>query len=276
MARATNVPDLLAHLGRLLDEGLPEGVMRRAVLDADGTLWGADHGLEAMRTQARHGLLQPEVRTGPLAAWIGGLGLALPDDADLAMEALIRWIEDGTFDEVARRTGRDVVELWADVWAMHAWIYAGCREVDVEAHGERVWRDVVKASVFPETAPLLEGLAALGLEPTLVSASPEPILRAAAAELGIPRERVLGMATDVDDEGRLLARVPSPTWGPGKVRALDERVGPAPVRPLFAAGDSVAGGDRPLLERALVRVAVRPQGVHKAAADVDDELWLLG
>jgi len=82
---------------------------------------------------------------------------------------------------------------------------------------------------------LIDYLRGAGWEVFVVSASPQPVVEAAAALYGVPADHVLGVGTAMRDE-RLTSDVLAPvTWRQGKADALRARTG---LRPTLALGDA--------------------------------------
>ena len=190
----------------------PGGV---AAFDADGTLWREDVG-EAF---LRH---------------LVGLGwVRLPDGRD-PYEAYERAVQRD------KRTG----------YMYAAQLQAGLSEAEVAAEAERFARSWVPPRLVRAALELRAACLEAGLRPVVVSASPLPIVRAAAPLAGFGD--FAGIAVCVRD-GRFTAEVLEPvTYAEGKVEAA---AGFGPL--ILACGDSL-GGDLPLLSAARIAAVVAP------------------
>ena len=205
----------------------PGGV---AAFDADGTLWREDVG----ETFLRH---------------LVGIGwVRLPDGRD-PYEAYERAVERD------KRTGY----LYA------AQLQAGLDEAEVAAEADRFARSWVPPRLVRAALELRAACSEAGLRPVVVSASPLPIVRAAAPLAGFTD--FAGIAVRVRD-GRFTAEVLEPvTYAEGKVQAA-ARFGPL----IVACGDSLAG-DLPLLSAARVPVVVAPSTGSPLATEAHHRGW---
>lgn len=229
-----------------------------AVFDLDNTLIWGDISFAFLEYQVRSGrygfdparandLLSPEAREafGRIAAardeasreaarrdavfhvlrgyeelWSSGREV----EACAYLARLLRGLE----PEQARQLGRDAL---ADALARPRCLRRhvpsqGDRAPIVEETGIRLRRDMLQ---------MVRRLQNAGWEVWVVSASPGPVVEAVAERHGISRDRVLAVTLDVVG-GVLADRVLSPvTWGPGKVQAIEQRIGRVPV---LAFGDA--------------------------------------
>ena len=190
----------------------PGGV---AAFDADGTLWREDVGDAFLRHLVGIG-------------WV-----RLPDGRD-PYEAYERAVERD------KRSG----------YAYAAQLQAGLDEAEVAAEAERFARSWVPRRLVRAALELRAACVESGLRPVVVSASPLPIVRAAAPLAGF--SDFAGIAVRVRDS-HFTAEVLDPvTYAEGKVQAA-ARFGPL----IVACGDSLAG-DLPLLSAARVAAVVAP------------------
>jgi HAD superfamily phosphoserine phosphatase-like hydrolase len=179
-----------------------------AAFDADGTLWAGDAGEDL-----QHAL----VSEGALAA--------------------------ATRDEYERLLRVDM--LAAYVHATRA--LAGLEEAWLRDRARRLVERDVADRVYPEMRGLLTVLAARGVTPWVVSSSNRWVVEAGAATLGIPPERVLAMAVEVEG-GVLTGRLVLPAVArEGKAEALRSAL---PSPPALCAGNSVN-------DLAMLRLATR-------------------
>jgi phosphoserine phosphatase len=192
---------------------VPGGV---AAFDADGTLWREDVG---------EAFLKHLVALG----WV-----RLPDGRD-PYEAYERAVERD------RRTG----------YAYAAQLQAGLEEAKVAVEAERFARAWVPSRLIAATQELRAVCAKAGLRLVTVSASPLPIIRAAAPLAGFAECTAIQVAVE---RARFTSKVREPiVYAEGKVQAA-ARFGPLVV----ACGDSLTG-DLALLSAAKVAVAIAPR-----------------
>ena len=132
-----------------------------------------------------------------------------------------------------------------------AQLHAGLLAAQVDSEAARFAREWVPPRIVRAAQELLASCARAGLIPVVVSASPLPIVRAAAPLAGFTSWA--GIETRIDPAGRFTAEVVEPvTYADGKVRAAS-RFGPLTL----ACGDSLAG-DLALLSAAHIPVVVAP------------------
>lgn len=228
---------LFAELDAL---GIPPGSW--AATDADGTLWAADVADEAWQRVLREGRLRP---AGAAAVTRAAATAGVPTSGD--------GYADGEALYAAYLAG-DVGDPPL-IEAMTA-CYAGWTPDEARAFADELAGELVR-EVYATTPDLLRGLTARGLRVAVVSGSPGHLVAALLRALGAdPLPAVYG--TGLDPEGdRLGDRLRRPiTWEEGKVEALREALGGAPLA--VAWGDSY--GDLPLLEAAqALAVLVHPR-----------------
>ena len=203
-----------------------------AAFDADGTLWREDVGEAFLRHLISSG-------------WI-----RLPDGSD-PYRAYERAVERD------RRSG----------YAYAAQLQAGLEEAKVAVEAERFARTWIPPRLIAAAQQLRTACADAGLRLIVVSASPLPIVRAAAplggfSEWAAIEVRVRG--------GRFTDDVVKPVvYAEGKVEAA-ARFGSLAV----ACGDSLAG-DLALLSAAKVSVAVAPRGDSPLASEARRRGWFV-
>lgn len=143
----------------------------------------------------------------------------------------------------------------ATAYAYCAEVMAGREEAWLQEEARAFFAQRFAGRVFRYVRPLLARLAARGLEPWVVSASPRWLVQAGAVALGIPAGRVLAVSVPVEG-GRLGAVATQPVpCGPGKVRALEA----AGVRPFLALGNGEI--DAEMLASARHALAVAPRDI---------------
>jgi phosphoserine phosphatase len=209
--------------------------------DGDGTLWSGDVGEDFF-----FGIVDAERVTDAAAAEI----TRAADDAGIPPE------------KTPSRTARKIYDAYLAgrfdeqrVCELMTWICAGWTHADVEAFARGLVGHLFAGRVHPEVATVIAGARKLGLDVYVVSASPRPIVEAAAAVAGITAPHVLA-ATAVLEGDRYAASVQRPIpYGAGKAAALAATLG---TRPLLAAfGDNAF--DVEMLAMSARPVAVRPK-----------------
>lgn len=191
---------------------------RVAAFDCDGTLWSGDAGESFFSWEIKQGIISQT------------LGQKM-----LAMYAEYK----------AGRVSED--EMCGEMVTMHA----GMPEVELIRAATNFFESAFPGTIFPEMRDLVKRLLAAGCDVWAVSSSNEWVIRAAMKHFGIPENRVLAAAVEVDNgiiTDRLI-RMPS---GPGKPKAL--RAAKAQVDAAF--GNS--RWDTEMLEMARHAFAVNP------------------
>lgn len=201
-----------------------------AAFDADGTLWREDVGEAFLRHLAAIG-------------WV-----RLPDGSD-PYEAYERAVERD------KRTG----------YVYAAQLQEGLPEADVAAEADRFARSWVPPRLVRAAQGLRAACADSGLRPVVVSASPSPIVRAAASLAGFTESA--GIEVRVRS-GRFTAEALEPvTYAEGKVEAAS-RFGPLVV----ACGDSLTG-DLALLSAAPIPAVIAPAAGSPLATEARRRGW---
>lgn len=245
----SDVGEVLAALERALlawsDDARP-----MLVLDADGTLWTGDVGLDLFTRALAEGAFK-EVARDALAAEARANGVTL-DAAASATEAARALLE--AHDRGAYAHG--------PAYAMMAWAFAGFSEIELLAFAERVAEEVsVERRLIAETREVVTWAQRRGVSVTLCSASPKVIVDVGARLFDLTPEDVIAVTPCVRDGVLLPALIDGPLpYGEGKVARLrSER----PRHALLGAfGDSAA--DVHFLRLARVPVAVQPAPALRA------------
>lgn len=220
--------------------GAPGGAI---AFDGDGTLWSGDIGEDFFVA-----LLERE----------------LHDDAHeaLAREAAAASIDtSGTAREIAHRLhAAYLAGTFSEerICEIIAWAPAGWSDTDLDRFCEEVVvRIDLRARLHREALRVVEHARRAGVDVYLVSASPRPIVEAAARIVGIDLHNVTAVREVRDERGIVRTDVHRPIpYGEGKVTRLREMLGPD--RPLYAAfGDNAF--DVPMLREAAVSIAIRPK-----------------
>ncbi|HET7207117.1 MAG TPA: haloacid dehalogenase-like hydrolase [Terriglobales bacterium] len=157
-----------------------------AAFDCDGTLWAGDAGEGFFSWELDHGLVTPDV-------------------ADWARQRYADY----------RAGNVPETEMCGEMVFMHE----GLSENLVERAAIQYFDENFLGKIFPEMRNLISRLHEQGCDVWAVSSTNEWVIRAAMRYFGIPRERILAAAVEVND-GIItdhLVRVPS---GDGKPEAL--------------------------------------------------------
>jgi phosphoserine phosphatase len=204
-----------------------------AVFDADGTLWDTDIGEAFFNYQIRNS------------------GLSLPPDP---WKHYLDW----------KSKDPRAAYLWL------AQVSNGCAIHQVESWAEAAIRTLDVFPVFESQKRLIQYMHDLGYEVYVVTASVEWAVVPAAARLGIPKHRVLGIKTKIQN-GFVTSEQDGPiTWREGKATAILQATGGA--RPVFASGNTT--GDTALLETAThLQLAVRSRNAHTELAATETALY---
>ncbi|AGC41396.1 HAD superfamily hydrolase [Myxococcus stipitatus DSM 14675] len=227
-------------------EHTPGGVL---AFDGDGTLWSGDVGDELFMAVTGHDAVK-EQALPRLKAMAAAHGLTEEGGTSTLARRLFSAFEAGVVSQ------RDVCELGA--WMLAGWHADELRDFArgvVESHG-------LARRIQQETHRVLEWARACDIPCYVVSASPLPVVEAAARVVGLPPENVVA-TTPQESGGVVLPDVVSPIpYGPGKVSCLRART----QRPLYAAfGDNVF--DLEMMAASRVPVAVRPKARLLERAD---------
>lgn len=219
--------------------------------DGDGTLWSGDVGEDFFFGVLDSGKLT-DVAAGAIARAARDAGI----EEGASPSATARRIYDaylrGEFDEER-------------VCEVMTWVNAGWTHAATTAFVLALVSAAFTSRVHPEVASVIAAARAQGHEIFVVSASPRPIVEAAAAVCGIPAAHVLA-ATAVLEGDRYAASVHRPIpYGAGKAAALRQNLGDLPLRAAF--GDNAFDGE--MLAMSERPIAVRPkQRLIDRAADI--------
>jgi len=220
---------------------LEDGSRGALAFDGDGTLWSGDVGEDFF-----FGVLD----SGELT--------------DVAAEAIARVARDAGVEAggVPADTARRIYDAYLNgrfdeerVCELMTWINAGWTHAATTDFVLALINAAFASRVHPEVAAVIAAARAHGHELFVVSASPRPIVEAAAAVVGIPAARVIA-ATAVLEGDRYAAAVHRPIpYGAGKSEALRRARGDLPL--LAAFGDNAF--DAEMLASAERPIAVRPK-----------------
>lgn len=217
----------------------PSGVV---AFDGDGTLWSGDIGedfLEALLAEDAF-----SARAGALfTADAARFGVPAREGAKAQLTAIFEAYGHGRFPEDR-------------ICELIALAVAGRASSEIAAFSTRlVETRGLRSRLHGESVALLDEARALGLEAFVVSASPRPIVVAAARLVGVDPAHVLA-ATAHEEGGVSTDAIDAPIpYGPGKVVRLRGAIGDRVL--VLAAGDNVF--DLAMLGEAAVPVAIRPK-----------------
>lgn len=214
-------PQILDRIEKALDRVRAEGQSPVAAFDADGTLWKTDLGESFFKFQIENQL----VANLPPNPW-----------------------------EHYRK-----MKASGDPRPAYLWLAQICKDQRLE----KVWKwaeDCVQKMgslpIFEEQAQLIEWLHQQKVQVYVVTASVKWAVEPGALRLGIPRERVLGVATQVENGIVTDLQAGTITYREGKATALLEAT--SGTKPFFSSGNTM--GDEHLLEISSdVRLAVRSE-----------------
>jgi phosphatidylglycerophosphatase C len=210
--------------------------------DADGTLWSGDVGEDVFEL-AMNGALLREDAADALRREAAAFGFATRGNANELAERLFEGYLAGAYPE-------------REVCAMMSWCYAGfTRTVLIELARRAFAEKDLADRLHRELEPVFEFARDSGLRVVVVSASPDPVVRAAVELWSIGAEHVT--ASRAAEEGdRILPRLAAPVpYAEAKPVALRALVGEATLIGSF--GDNVFDID--LLQAAQLGVAIRPK-----------------
>ncbi|MCL2824048.1 MAG: haloacid dehalogenase-like hydrolase [Polyangiaceae bacterium] len=209
--------------------------------DADGTLWSGDVGVDVFEAiLCARGIREPARKA--LEREAAEASVDVTSDIHELARQIRAAAENGRYPEDRS-------------YEMVAWVFAGWTPEEAYDFARELCRNRgLEERIRPEMRDIVCWLRTRGIEPWVVSASPNFMVQAGVALLGIPPDRVIGARPGVCD-GRfvpwLSTQIP---FGDGKVRALDVATGCGRI--VAAFGDELF--DLQMLKRARVPVAVGP------------------
>jgi phosphatidylglycerophosphatase C len=228
--------------------------------DGDGTLWSGDVGEDFFYGILDSGKLS-DVAASAVARIAVEFGVEASDDAARTARNVYDAYLAGRFDE------ERVCEIMT-------WINAGWTATETTAFVTSVISHEFAARIHPEVRVVIDEARRAGHEVFVVSASPRPIVEAAAAIVSVPTTHVLA-ATAVLEGDRFAASVHRPIpYGAGKASALRAKLGALPL--LAAFGDNafdaemLAMSERPIAVRPKIRLLQRAheiRGIRQLAVE---------
>jgi HAD superfamily phosphoserine phosphatase-like hydrolase len=167
---------------------------RLAVFDCDGTLWSGDAGESFFDWELKRGVVPDEI---------------------------VRWARARYADYRAGKVSED--DMCGEMVILHK----GLREADVLELTRIFFEENFVTRIFPEMRELISRLQNSGCDVWAVSSSNAWLIRQAMKHFGIPAEKILAAAVEIENGivTDRLARVPS---GPGKPKAILEGIGRVP------------------------------------------------
>jgi phosphoserine phosphatase len=159
---------------------------RTAAFDCDVTLWAGDAGVGFFDWELEKGLLSPEIAN---------------------------WARQRYADYRAGKVSEE------DMCGEMVFMHEGLSETLVQSAANQFFDEFILRQIFPELRQLVRTLLDQGCDVWAVSSSNEWLIRAGMRYFGIPQEKILASAVEVDDGivTDRLVRVPS---GDGKPTAL--------------------------------------------------------
>lgn len=192
---------------------------RVAVFDCDGTLWSGDAGADFFYYEIERGLIPEKVKSWALARY---------DD-----------YKAGKVDELAM-CGEMVT------------IHAGIPDADIRGMAREFFASTVAQRIFGEMQELTHCLAESGCEVWAVSSTNNWVIEEGVRRFGIPAERVLAAAVEIED-GRATDRLIQVPTDELKVTAIKKHI-PKTVEAIF--GNSIH--DLHMLELARMPYVINP------------------
>lgn len=209
----------------------------RAAFDFDNTLIYGDFG-EYLMDRITENLLFPVSEKTPKKF----------QDPDSAAKLLsqgnkkdIYSLIQGEYSFMLKSFGLESAYRWT------SFLFSGWTDSGMRQYSEKHWNPSLQSGsirVFDEMQNLLALLRENGWEIWIVTASPEPAIRAVAHHFQIPEENVFGMKLIYDSDGKGTDQISEPyTYGEGKVKRFLSETGHSPD---LSFGDSI--NDLPLLQ----------------------------
>lgn len=221
----------------------------------------------------------PEVRAG-LERMLGSCGDTPLAALDFDQTCIRGDVSEAALALLARRTGLDLVGRYEEECRLDlrtayvdlvATLVAGRTEREVRQLALDTLREGEQTGQLGIREPMRELVWALqrhGWEVWVVTASAEALVQAVAERMGIPPDRVVGMRSPLQDDGRYGVEVSEPvTYREGKLTALRRVAGRHPV---FAAGDSRS--DQPMMAAARYALLL-DRGDEGLRADAERAEW---
>jgi phosphoserine phosphatase len=215
--------DIFSQIERTLELESKSQPQPVAAFDADGTLWNADMGESFFQFQIKNHLI-PNLPPDPWRHYHDMKAGGDPRPAYL-------WLA-----QINKGFSLDKIREWS----------------------ESNVKEMSPLPIFEEQQTLIEWLISKGVAVYVVTASVKWAVEPAAKQLGIPRDRVLGVATKSNNNILTDIQEGLMTYREGKAAALLQATGG--IKPFFCAGNTL--GDLHLLKSS-TGIALAVQGARK-------------
>ena len=163
---------------------------RIAAFDCDGTLWSGDAGEGFFTWELDQGLLSDEIA---------------------------RWARPRYADYRAGKVDEEV--MCGEMVTMHR----GLNEAEVQRAANRYFDEKFVKNIFPELRDLVQRLQQSGCDVWAVSSTNEWVIRAGMKYCGIPENRILAAAVEIEN-GIITDRLVRVPTGPGKPKAIQKEI----------------------------------------------------
>ena len=160
-----------------------------AVFDCDGTLWAGDAGEGFFDWELKRGVVSDEI---------------------------VRWARPRYADYRAGKVIED--DMCGEMVTMHR----GLTEAQVQQAANQYFEENFVSWIFPEMRELISRLRELGCDVWAVSSTNEWVIRAGMKFFGIPQDRILAAAVEMENGvvTDRLVRVPTGAGKPAAIRAV--------------------------------------------------------
>jgi phosphoserine phosphatase len=160
-----------------------------AVFDCDGTLWAGDAGEGFFDWELKRGVVSDEI---------------------------VRWARPRYADYRAGKVIED--DMCGEMVTMHR----GLTEAQVQQAANQYFEENFVSWIFPEMRELISRLRQLGCDVWAVSSTNEWVIRAGMKFFGIPQDRILAAAVEIENGvvTDRLVRVPTGAGKPAAIRAV--------------------------------------------------------
>ena len=161
-----------------------------AAFDCDGTLWSGDAGEGFFDWELKQGLLSDEIT---------------------------RWVRPRYADYRAGKVDEEA--MCGEMVTMHR----GMPEAEVQRAANRYFDENFVPNIFPELRELVHRLQQARCDVWVVSSTNEWVIKAGMKYCGIPENRILAAAVEIEN-GVVTDRLVRVPTGPGKPRAIQKEI----------------------------------------------------